>query len=138
MKTDDRALIHLVFAFDGNILPAACVAMKSAVLGNGGRDDFILHILNPGFGEAELQAVREVMLECPNAKLRFITVTPNDFLGIVLPGPFMTYARLLIGRLIDAPRVIYLDSDILVVGNLLELWKLPFDGYALLAVPGHA
>lgn len=137
MRPDDRALIHLVFASDGNMLPAACVAMKSAVLGNGGRDDFILHVLNPGFGDAELHAVRDVMAGCANARLDFMTVTPGDFPEALPKGPFMTYARLLIGRLIDAPRAIYLDCDTLVVGNLRELWNMPFDGHALLAVAGH-
>lgn len=138
MKTEERAVIHLVFAFDGKMFPAACVAMKSAVLGNGGRDDFVLHVMNPGFDDAVLHAMRAVMSECPNAKLEFITVTPRDFPAGLPTGPVMAFARLLVGRPIVAPRVIYLDSDVLVAGNLRELWDMPFDGHALLAVAGHA
>jgi lipopolysaccharide biosynthesis glycosyltransferase len=41
-----------------------------------------------------------------------------------------TYLRLAIGRLLpaDVNRVIYLDSDVLVLKDLAELWQTPLDG----------
>jgi lipopolysaccharide biosynthesis glycosyltransferase len=48
----------------------------------------------------------------------------------------MTYARLLLPELlpVSASRVLYLDADVLVLGDLEELWKADLEGAALGAV----
>jgi lipopolysaccharide biosynthesis glycosyltransferase len=47
----------------------------------------------------------------------------------------MTYARLLIPKLIKANRVLYLDSDLIVDRNIDELFSWNFDGKEILATP---
>lgn len=50
-----------------------------------------------------------------------------------------TYFRLLLPSLLPASvkRVIFIDSDAIVMDRLSELWHLPLDGKALAAVPDH-
>ena len=50
-----------------------------------------------------------------------ITIYYRLFLGDVLPG--------------SAERVIFVDADVLVEGDLAELWDSPFDGHIVQAVP---
>ena len=46
-----------------------------------------------------------------------------------------TYYRLLIPRLLPAhPKVIYLDADVIVERDLVELWNVPLEGHHVLAV----
>jgi len=46
-----------------------------------------------------------------------------------------TYYRILVPRLLpDAAKVIYLDADMLVLGDLGELWKMSMEGQPLMAV----
>ena len=46
----------------------------------------------------------------------------------------MTYARLLIPKLIPEDKVLYLDTDIVVDDNLDDLFKMDFDGNKILAI----
>src|SRR5262249_14381288 len=48
----------------------------------------------------------------------------------------MTYCRILLPQLLDVPRLIYVDSDLLVFRDLSELFDLPLSrGKVLAAVP---
>lgn len=57
--------------------------------------------------------------------------------GIRVAGEVSVYFRLLIGEQLpeSVERVIFLDTDLLIRGDLVELWKLPFDGSVVQAVP---
>ena len=58
--------------------------------------------------------------------LEFVTVDPSVF-GKATPGPgqsHMTYCRILLPHLLDVPRVIYLDCDVLVFRDLAQLFDL--------------
>ena len=56
---------------------------------------------------------------------------------IRVEGEVSVYFRLLIGEALPerVEHVIYLDTDIMVEGDLVELWNLPFDGHLLQAAP---
>jgi lipopolysaccharide biosynthesis glycosyltransferase len=45
-----------------------------------------------------------------------------------------TYYRLLIPEILTEPKVIYVDADIVVPGNLAELWEIPMGDNLLLGV----
>lgn len=57
--------------------------------------------------------------------------------GIKSDGDLAIYARLYIGDLLpdSVERVLYLDADILVEGDLVDLWEQPFEGNIIQAVP---
>ena len=64
------------------------------------------------------------------ARLEFVTVDPSVF-GKATLGPgksHMAYCRILLPQLLDVPRLIYLDCDVLVFRDLAELFDadLPF------------
>ena len=48
-----------------------------------------------------------------------------------------TYYRFLLGSILpaDVEKIIYLDVDIIVLGDIAELWSTPLGNHALLAVP---
>ena len=57
--------------------------------------------------------------------------------GIRHDGEITAYYRLFLAEVIpdSVERVIFLDADILVAGDLVELWNSPFEGHVLQAVP---
>jgi lipopolysaccharide biosynthesis glycosyltransferase len=64
-------------------------------------------------------------------RLEFVTVNPSVF-GKATLGPgesHMTYCRILLPHLVDVPRLIYLDCDVLAFRDLAELFdfELPLD-----------
>jgi lipopolysaccharide biosynthesis glycosyltransferase len=71
-------------------------------------------------------------------RLEFVTVDPSVF-GKATLGPgasHMTYCRLLLPHLLNVPRLVYLDCDVLVFRDLSELFNLELSpGKALAAVP---
>ena len=70
--------------------------------------------------------------------LQFVAVDESLFRDATLgPGKsHMTYCRTLLPRLLDVPRLIYLDSDLLVFRDLSELFDLELPaGKILAAVP---
>jgi lipopolysaccharide biosynthesis glycosyltransferase len=73
-----------------------------------------------------------------NIELEFVTVDPSLF-GAATLGPGrtnMSYCRILLSRLLDVERSIYLDSDVLVFRDLSQLFdhELP-SGKMVAAVP---
>jgi lipopolysaccharide biosynthesis glycosyltransferase len=73
-----------------------------------------------------------------HVRLEFVTVDDSIFRDATL-GPaqsHMTYCRTLLPHLLDVPRLIYLDCDVLVFRDLSELFDLEFPlGKILAAVP---
>jgi lipopolysaccharide biosynthesis glycosyltransferase len=71
-------------------------------------------------------------------RLEFVAVDPSVFRKATLgPGQsHMTYYRLLLPHLLDVPRVIYLDCDVLVFRDVSELFDLELSrGKVIGAVP---
>jgi lipopolysaccharide biosynthesis glycosyltransferase len=71
-------------------------------------------------------------------RLEFVTVDPSVF-GKATRGPgesHMTYCRILLPHLLNVPRLVYLDCDVLVFRDLSELFDLELSaGKVLAAVP---
>ena len=57
--------------------------------------------------------------------------------GLRQEGDITCYYRLFLGAALsqEIDRVLFLDADLLVEGDLAELWVLPFDGMVVQAVP---
>src|SRR5436190_22693505 len=70
-------------------------------------------------------------------RLAFVAVDQTIFRGATLgPGQsHMTYCRILLPHLLDVPRVIYLDCDVLVFRDLSELFDLELAPGKVLAAP---
>jgi lipopolysaccharide biosynthesis glycosyltransferase len=70
-----------------------------------------------------------------SVQLEFVPIDDSVFRGAALgPGnSHMTYCRILLPQLIDAPRLIYLDCDVLVFRDLSELFDLKLAADKILA-----
>jgi len=128
--------ISVVVCANKNYLPGAFVTLGSMLDSNGGRDDFVLHVLDTGIGEAGRGALARFIATFPNAELRFHTVDTSCFQNAPrhFGGDLSAYARLLMGSLIGGPKCVYTDVDVIFLKDVAELWRAPLDGKIVRAV----
>jgi lipopolysaccharide biosynthesis glycosyltransferase len=73
-----------------------------------------------------------------NTKIHWLPSRGNELSGLPLWGrmPATTYEKLSIADSLseDITKIIWLDCDMLVLADLVELWNMPLDGRHLLAV----
>ncbi|MBX3176554.1 MAG: glycosyltransferase family 8 protein [Candidatus Hydrogenedentes bacterium] len=135
-EASNAVAVHLVAASDDNYaMPLA--AMVRSVLDNLAPGYHLhVHVVDGGITEENKARLRASWSDQP------ATVHWRDASGLlpdVMVSGYMSaaaYLRLLIPELLPAEidRAIYLDSDLIVLGNIGELWDMPFDGSPLLAV----
>lgn len=123
----DRPVV--VFAIDeGYAMPLAVVLRSIIEASTDG--DFDFRILHNGISEHTRIRVENSLPTC-SATIRWLHIDIGDFseFGTLPHVSKMTYARLLIEKLIlDSKRVIYLDTDTLVLTDLHRLWSEPLGG----------
>lgn len=119
--------IHLVTGGDLRFLPGIQVTVASALIEIPEDRAVVFHILDGGLGDEARQGLEGLGQRCHSgAKLIFHTV-PEASLDAFVPWPGnsrMYYARIGMASLLaGVKRVIYLDSDLLMMGDLCELWE---------------
>jgi len=136
----DPEHIHVVLASDANYaMPlAAAICSAAARCDRGSRLQF--HVIQRGIGP-DLRRKIESSLErtgAPGAGIRWLELDDgrlDEFRVVHSNHTALIYARLLIPDLMPAEveKVLYLDCDLVVRGDLRHLWDTPFRGKALLA-----
>jgi len=132
-----REPISIVLAADETYAMPLAVTVKSVLLSLSQLQQ--LHVYVMDFGLTELSRQR-ILSSLNDNRLSITWLSPE--LEVIASLPVddnlscAAYARLLIVDLLPASveRVIYLDSDLLVLHDLIELWQIPFDTAACLAV----
>lgn len=131
-------MIHLLSGGDERFAPGLVVTVVSALKNVAGDTTVAFHILDGGLSAAsrrELAAAAGGFHK--NARIIFHRVDTAR-LDRFRPGILrsqMYYARLEMGSLIDAERVIYIDSDTVVLADLQRLWRLDLGENLVAACP---
>jgi lipopolysaccharide biosynthesis glycosyltransferase len=135
-----NASVHpaVVAAADDGYGLGLAVAIRSAIDHLDPARRLRLFLLDGGISPR----MRRRLLRCWPAErleLTWLNPDPAPFRAVAVPGVFSqpaVYMRLLADELLPSKldRVIYLDSDVLVLRDLGELWDLDMGGRALLAV----
>ncbi|NLQ13362.1 DUF4422 domain-containing protein [Olsenella sp. KGMB02461] len=134
----EKPVIPVVFATDDDYVPMVSTTIKSLLENASSACLYDLIILHNGIRFERQQIVKQMVQEYPNASVRFIPVasflsdykltTNNQHIGIE------TYFRFIIQRLLPAyDKVLYLDSDLIVKGDISVLYRTSIDGYLLAA-----
>ena len=119
---------------DGYAMPLA-VMLRSLGDHLGDGRSAVVHVLDCGIGGPNRQ---QLLRSLDGLPLSLVWHRPElDRIRAARPGEefaVSTYARLLMPELIDAPHVVYLDGDVLVLDDVGVLYDLPIAPYAALAV----
>jgi len=137
ISTDSR--LSIVYACDNNFVPLLAASIKSLEINSAGSQKDI-YIIDDGISPANRQKlIRSIGTD--EITLKFLLV--KDVVGkITIPYfnnaalPVTTFFRLFVHTFIpeETERVLYLDSDMVILGNIKELWDVDFGDNIIAAV----
>ena len=131
--------VVLAFASNERYFPGLYCAVASALNHVSWKTSVNLWVLDGGISQASKDRLERLVDRFGNqVRLKFVPVDESVFRAATLgPGEsHMTYCRIFLPHLLNVPRVIYLDCDVLVFRDLSELFNLDLSpGKFLAAVP---
>ena len=133
-------MIIVATTANDNYFKGLCVTVLSAIVSTHPEHTLSFRIFDTGISESNKQLLAQLCTELrSDTDLRFLPITENLFTGLSTDhgGGHSTYARLFMGSLIQENRVIYVDSDFLVMKDLAEIWQQDFAGNLMLATKDY-
>ncbi|NJL10544.1 MAG: glycosyltransferase family 8 protein, partial [Calothrix sp. SM1_7_51] len=129
-------MIRVVCTIDSNYIQH-CGVMLCSLLSNNQHNDFYFYIIHNGL-DTKSRKVLEKFLDKSKQQFSFIEIDSSLLKEAIVSNhvTIATYFRLLIPELIDTSinKVLFLDSDIIVRQNILQLWTTDISSYVHAAV----
>lgn len=130
--------IECVFSTDNNYCQHLAVALISLIKNNQA-NQLSLHIIHHDVHPANLALLREMVESHHNVKAVFVPFDSGPYQHFRLDGhiTLASYFRLFLTDILpsEIERVLYLDADIVVLGDISPLWNTPLNGALIGAVP---
>lgn len=134
-------MIHISFGIDDKFVMPCGVTMTS-ICENNKLEDITFHLLvAPEFMEKSREALRKIAVDKYGKKIEFHNVSVDLLKDCPLDqkatnGKISTYFRFLLPLILpDLDKVIYLDSDLVIRGALVDFWNIDLTGVAIGACP---
>ena len=123
---------QIVLACDEGYAMPLATNLRSLVEANEGLWPLNIHVLTDGFSETARAKVASYSLPPSAASIRWLDLDLTPFIAFcTLPHVSkMTYARLTIPKSFpeSISRILYVDTDTLVLGDLRPLWEVDLEG----------
>ena len=119
--------VALALASNEHYFPGLCCAVTSALCHLEQAREADVRVIDGGISDKSRGILSDLVGRFGRkCRLEFVAVDQTIFRDATLgPGQsHMTYCRILLPHLLDVPRVIYLDCDVLVFRDLSELFDL--------------
>jgi lipopolysaccharide biosynthesis glycosyltransferase len=137
MTPADPHTILLACAADDRYVQPLAVMLQSVIANLSPDRRVCVYAIDGGIAEEHRRALGTAW-DPARAEVLFMSCRQDSLAGLPLWGrmPVVTYYKLLVPELLpaDARKVIWLDCDLVVTGDLARLWDAELDGHALLAV----
>lgn len=137
MTTSKKQPIAIVCAADENYAMPLAVTLRSALINLKNKPKVSIYVIDGGISQ---RSKRRIIKSCSSPQVDISWVQPNESLLANLKVEryltIVTYYRLLTSQIVPEQfnKVIYLDSDMVVQGNLEELWQIEIGDNYVLAV----
>jgi Lipopolysaccharide biosynthesis proteins, LPS:glycosyltransferases len=128
--------LHIGFGFDAAYVRPVGVSLTS-IAGNNSNTSIHAHLFNSSLAEEDLLKFEALVKQYPNLKIDLYHVNEKviNMLPIQQYLPLAIYFRLTMPLVLpDIARLLYLDSDVLCLGNLSEIAKIDMDCKTVLVV----
>lgn len=118
--------INIVFSSDDNYAQHLGLAILSILENKAPGYSINFHILDGGISSENKEKIKSILKKEEENKIFFINIEKNKFKGfpekrhLKLPA----YYRLLAPYIIDCERILYLDCDLIVLGDLKSLFDI--------------
>ena len=132
-------MIHISFNIDGNYVKHCAVTMVS-LFENNKEEEFCVHLVATGLSETDEAQLTQIVSSYKN---QIIFYTPDQKLleGFSIRKfskriTMATYYRCILADLLpkDIDKVIYMDCDIVIRGNIVPFWNTTLEGVGVAAV----
>ncbi|HYX13518.1 MAG TPA: glycosyltransferase family 8 protein [Nostoc sp.] len=132
----NEKLIVLVCAADDNFSMPIASATRSVIANFQSEHKLVLYIIDGGISKLNKQRITK-NLKSEQVSINWLNPKKQHFKNAPTSSIFPTaaYYRLLIPQLLPKQfnKAIYIDSDVIVQGNIEELWNIDIGEYYLLA-----
>ena len=129
-------ILHIACASDEKYLPH-CSAMLHSVLSKNKQEKIVIHFTHfPDFPKDKLNTL-SAFISRNGAELNAICVSPESLGGLPCTAtlPSIVWQRVLLPKLLPKlAKILYLDSDLIVLDSLRPLWGLDISDYYVAAV----
>jgi lipopolysaccharide biosynthesis glycosyltransferase len=129
--------INIAFAINDSYADHLLVALFS-LLKNNQKHQFKIYVLSIDISKANKDRVSRVCEHFNNAMLEFIKLDKNRFRLLKLNIDYIsieTYFRYIIPEVLpNEKRMLYLDSDLIVVGDIYDLYSTDIKNYCIAGV----
>lgn len=128
--------MNIVYACNDYYIPQTGISIISVCENNKDIDNITFYFLSDNVSDSNIQILENIVSKY-NRKLEIIPFKQISYdLNISDLGRHIAtiYAKVFFSRIEGLNRAIYLDSDIVVVGSLQELWNTDLDGCYMGAV----
>lgn len=115
--------MNIVLAADDNYaLP--CMVTISSILSNNNPAKCSIYVLTLGFDQKNTDLFLQLQQNF-NAQINIVVVNPDEIRHSITSDrfPISNFFRLLIPQIFDFDKALYLDCDIIVNGNIEDLWE---------------
>lgn len=140
--TENNVAVFL--SSDNNYVPYLSVTLASLIENSNKDFNYDLIILNEGITTSNKNILKNFVEKYPNFSLRFFSMSyytrkydiASFFTSkhIAAPAYYRIFASLIFK---NYARIVYLDCDLIVNTDISELFSLPFEDKAILAVPDY-
>ncbi len=126
--------VHVAIALDQNLVDQAPVVLQGIDEGTG--RDVRVHVLTRGVPTATVESWAQTFPRLRFSHYRFDEVRYGSIARLLAHTTVSTMDRLLLPDVLaDIDRVVYIDIDVAVLGDVGELWDVELDGAPLAARP---
>nr|GMD24253.1 probable galacturonosyltransferase-like 9 [Ipomoea batatas]GMD27637.1 probable galacturonosyltransferase-like 9 [Ipomoea batatas] len=142
----DPFLVHIAMTLDSEYLRGSMAAVHSVLRHASCPEQVFLHFIAAEFDAVTPRALtRHVRSVFPSLNFKVYIFREDRVLNLIsssirraLENP-LNYARNYLGDMLDAcvTRVIYLDSDVILVDDILKLWNVPLSDSKVIGAPEY-
>ncbi len=132
-------ILHIACNIDSKFVPHCAVTLVSLFENNKG-EKFAVHIVTGGLPQADREILDRIVSGYGH-QVCFYTPSPELLSGLSIKKfgkriSMATYYRCFLSDLLpkDIDRLLYLDCDIVCLGDVRPLWDLPLNGVGVAAV----
>ena len=123
-------MIHIALCTDENYA-IACLACTTSIFENNKSESISLNILTNGLSEKTEYIFKELSQKYKQ-QVKIINISSKHFLNLKISNRYREsiYYRFLIPDLINEEKVLYIDSDTIIINDIKDLWETNLNNLA--------
>lgn len=127
--------MNILYSSNDAYVSIVGVSIVSLLENNKDIDEIEIHFIDCGLKEKSIHILQDLVLQYGRVIYFHLLKDVIEFHKINAPNPSY-YGRLFATNMTCDDKILYLDSDLLIVDSLIELWETNITDYSIAAVQG--